>query len=150
MIRDVPLVNNPARQSRRQIGIDQETQSGHLNHRVVKLARRVFESCHDVISFKVRVVAQDLFLSGARRKQVKDVGNSHTQPPNTGAPSKPVRVKPDALNLAHRAYSTELDRAGGGIIFRTDGAFRLLYLKAGARGGLIDYFDYTYGASRTW
>lgn len=96
------LAINPARQGGRELGIDQKTHSGYPQDTVVELFGGVLQGGADVLFLQIRVVLQDLGMTGASGQQVEDIRDPDAHATDAGAPAALMGVDGDTCQRAHR------------------------------------------------
>jgi hypothetical protein len=68
---------------------------------VVGLSRSVLQTSSNVPHFKIRIVLQDFLFGHSGSKQIENVHNADTQPPNAGSPAALFWIERNSIPIAH-------------------------------------------------
>src|SRR5690606_33424943 len=101
-----------ARERRRELGVDEESQSGGPQDGVVVLPGGKLQHCGDVFGFEVWVVCENLFARSAGSKEVEHVLHADAQPTNARTAAADVWAHRNAVERAHRFIVARLRLLG--------------------------------------
>lgn len=132
-----------ARERRRELGVDEEAQSGGPQDGVVALPGGKLQHCGDVFGFEVWVVCENLFARSAGSQEVEHVLHADAQATNARTAPADVWAHRNTVERAHRSIVARLRLLGGerqDSLLRQVGGIRQRRVNArqGERGIALD------------
>ena len=97
-----------ARERRRELGVDEEAQSGGPQDGVVVLPGGKLQHCGDVFGFEVWVVCENLLARSASSKEIEHVLHADAQATNARTAPADVWAHCNAVERAHRSIVARL------------------------------------------